>query len=459
MSRIRFEWDIESQRNLRSDAEDERAKRRRKRRAYGIIVFVCFLLAAVAAGLVFVERRLQAVETQFAQLLQDTVKAEVAALRIGDLKAFLSFQADEADWQQEQTENFDEYSQQKTSGGIELTGNILAVNIDGERARVLVQENVGELPYARLWFYQREGARWRHVAPSDANWGAQRQFNAPRLQVNYREADQLFAEELGETIASWLRIGCELFGCADDFAYTLEVQPDAAELVASVEGAADAARQLRLRSPYADDSARADGAFDISRQYRVSQLIAEAFIADYAGTNAYAVNSDAHFLRESAARWLAERFTRIDSGALLMRSLAGNYGDEAVARMLLLLPEGAGISSIRRAIADEIAAAALDWRDFFAWRLLLEGKLIAAGDEAQWLPLVDTRDEEARRRAYARFNAREAPPTYRVREQSLSTNAAGETQSRLTVEIAEDPAAAASAIHFTLVGDVWLRAD
>ena len=41
---------------------------------------------------------------------------------------------------------------------------------------------------------------------------------------------------------------------------------------------------------------------------------------------------DALFLRESAIAWLSEVFTRLDSGATLMRSLADNYGADKIAR-------------------------------------------------------------------------------------------------------------------------------
>ena len=109
------------------------AKRRRRRNMHAAVsTLFGLLLVSIALILLFVRQRIHEVETQFAQLLQDTVKAEVAALRIGDLNSFLNVQDSvDADWMNHQRLMFQRYSDLKSSGAIELTGSILAVDIAG----------------------------------------------------------------------------------------------------------------------------------------------------------------------------------------------------------------------------------------------------------------------------------------------------------------------------------------
>ncbi len=453
MSRIRFEWDIESRRISRSDGEGLRNRRQRKRRIYILLLMVFLLLAVVAACVVIVRQRLNAVESQYAQLLQDTVKAEVAALRIGDLGAFLAFQVEDERWQQAQRASFSEYGRLKENGAIDLTGNILAVTIEDERARVLVQENISDIPYTRLWFYRRDNSSWLHIAPDPAFWGDWQQYQAQRVKVNYREADSRFARQVGDNLARWLERGCKLFGCDEGLLYTVDVVLDAAESVARSEGAR---RHLVMRSPHTG-SARADLPFDGGRQLRASQLIAEDFVNSTGESEALARGSDTRFLREAVVKWLSEHFTRIDSGALLIRSIADNYGAERIPQLLMNLSAAADMSLLERVLPVSIAQADLDWRDFIAWRLRLEDELIAARDEAAWLQLVDTRDATGRVRAYERFNAPTPPATYLASQQSLQL-IDGQVTLHVTFDTAEGSAGESRTALFNLVNGVWKRA-
>ena len=415
---------------------------------------ICLLVAAIAAGAVFVRQRLIDVQNQYAQMLQDTVKAEVAALRIGDRNAFLSFQGAGSDWRRVQRGTFQEYSRLKSAHDLEVTGNILAVAIEDAHARVVVQENIDELPYARLWFYRRTDNRWQHIEADYGFWGIWQQYERSRVRVNFREADRQFAVQLGDTISRWLEIGCELFGCAKEFAYTVDVHVEAAEPVARAGGSTN---QLVMGSPYTG-LARADTPFDSSRQFLAARLIADAFVDDASRAANIAAGSDAAFLRESVVSWLAERFTRIDSGALLIRSLAVNYGAATVAELVPRLEVTADMSSLDAVVPGSIAEADLDWRDFIAWRLSREDELIAIRAEANWLALVDTRSEQARLFAYERFNASAEPRAYLVRNQVIWRHENGEAQLRATFELADEPGANAQVALFNLVNDVWKRA-
>ena len=227
MSRIRFEWDIESQRIDRSDGEDPLAKRRRRRSIARFVLLLALLVAMIALGALVVRQRLIDVENLFAQLLQDTVKAEVAALRIGDINSWLASQAAEPEsWIGQQRAAFQQYSDLKAAGAIELTGGILAVTIEGERARVLVQENIKNLPYSRLWFYRRTDSGWLHTAPDHSFWGETRQYKGAGLSISYRAVDQQFATDLGPALEDWLRRACAVFDCGELPVLAAEVTPD-----------------------------------------------------------------------------------------------------------------------------------------------------------------------------------------------------------------------------------------
>ena len=456
MSKIRFEWDIESQHIERSDGEDPLAKRRRRRNILRLALLLALLLAMIALGVFIVRQRLLDVENQFAQLLQDTVKAEVAALRIGDINSWLASQAAENEsWIGQQRAMFQQYSDLKAAGAIELTGDILAVRIDGERARVLVQENVNNLPYSRLWFYRRTDSGWLHRAPDYSFWGENLQYQGAGLEINYRAVDQQFATDLGQALEDWMRRACVVFDCSDLPAVIVDVTLDSDTAAVWRDE-----RNLRLEilSPYLD-IARADTPFDSGYQLRTSQLLAERIVNAHSNYQAAAYPHDALFLRQAATDWLAAWLIRLDHSETLLGSLAENYGAEAVARLLANLSATDSMAVLQGVISDPLAQADLDWRDFIEWRLELESKLIAARAEEAWLRLYDTSDDSVRRAAYARFNQNAPPQAYKVIDQRISSSDAGIPQLRVITEAGAASQAQEELLLFNMVNGVWKRSS
>lgn len=456
MSRIRFEWNVESQQVQRFDGEDPGAKRRRRRNLLLLAALVASLLAAIALGMVLVRQRVQAIETQYGQLLQDTVKAEVAALRIGDLYSFLNTQnPDDADWLAEQRRMFHRYSALKADGAIELTGNILGLEIDHTLARVLVQEDINGLPYARLWFYQRSGEGWRHVAPDFSFWGELSTLESATVVVNFRAADQQFARQISAALADWIKRGCDLLDCGNLPRLTVDIEPEAKDAAAWSD---EALPRLRIRSPY-HDIARADTPFDGQLQLLVSKLLAERLVNAHTDNLRAEYPHDAYFLQRASIAWLSELFTRLDSGALLMRSIAANYGDGEIARMLAQLSATSDMSILEVLLRQLLEDADLDWRDFIEWRLTLEDELISAGRENEWLSLYDTVDESVRLIAYDRYSRGESARSYQVVDQIIWTRPNGWPQLRATVRVSSAGAIAEEIILFNLVNSVWKRAS
>ena len=328
MSRIRFEWNIESQKVDRSDGEDQQLKLRRRRNMLRLLLLILLLLAAIGLSALAIRQRLIDVQNQYAQLLQDTVKAEVAALRIGNMTAWLKLQSAESDeWAGRQRALFRQYEALKTKGTIELTGSIVAVHIDDARARVLVRENIDGNPYVRLWFYQRAEGGWLHVAPDYSFWGDGQQLQGSGISIKYREADQQFARQVGDVLEDWRRRSCSMLNCSDLPTLQVEVVPNAAESVAWTD---QDAMHLSLRSPYFD-IARADLPFDGAYRLQVSNMLAERLVKEHSGHESASHPYDAYFLRETAIKWLSEWLLDIDGRASLVGSLATNYGTEQVA--------------------------------------------------------------------------------------------------------------------------------
>ena len=452
MSRIRFEWTVESQQSERYDSEDPLAKRGRRRNLLLLLALVCALLAAIALGLLLLRQRVHDIERRYAQLLQDTVKAEVAALRIGDLNSFLKIQAADEAWRARQRMMFQAYSSLKAEGVIELRGDILAVAIDGERARALVQEDLDELPYARLWFYRRDGDGWRHSAPDFSFWGEEGAIESASVLVSYRAADQAFARQLSGALEGWIAQGCEILDCARLPRLTVEIDPLAADEAVWMN---EAETRLKVRSPYVD-IVRADTPFDGRLQVLVSTMLAERLVDAHKDYMTAPASQDAYFLRRAVIAWLSETFTRLDIGARLMRSLADNYGAGAVADLLSKLKPASDLSVIEAAISQPIASAKLDWSDFIEWRLRLEDELIRAGRQSEWLGLYDASDESARLAAEERTLQGASSSEQRVVDQLIWSLPDGRPQLRATVR---GSGGGDEIVLFNWVAGVWKRAS
>ena len=167
MSRVQLEWKIESRAVDASDSDDPKSIRSRRRLVFrlGMLIFALLLLALAAA----VGLRQRAIQRQIdlETLLRDTVKAEVASLRIGDINTWLGIQdAHDPGWRLRQQAAFQQYNDLKARGDIELPGEIRDLTIEGQFARVVVEEIIRGRSETRIWFYAFDQGAWRHIAPA-----------------------------------------------------------------------------------------------------------------------------------------------------------------------------------------------------------------------------------------------------------------------------------------------------
>ena len=191
---MRLEWEIESRKTSKRAGEDPQARRARRRGFLRLLLLIGIFIGLIIAGMLLARQRLLDAHNQVEQLLRDTVRAEVAALRVGDLAVFLDIQRSASDdWLNAQRAAYQQYADMKASRDLKLTGRILATAIDGPRGRALVEEIVDGTPYAKVWFYWRYDDGWRHVPPDYTFWGEERRIESAALRIEYRAVDELFA--------------------------------------------------------------------------------------------------------------------------------------------------------------------------------------------------------------------------------------------------------------------------
>jgi len=456
MGRIQLEWDIETHKIEKSDSEDPKTKWKRRRNLIRLLLLIGILLGIVAGGILFVQNRLQEVERELDQLLRDTVRAEVAALRIGDFGTFIDLQRSATDeWINAQQANYQNYEQLKVTNDLRLTGNVLATEIEGQRGRAIVEEIIDGVPYAKVWFYWRYADGWRHVPPDVTFWGEDRTIDSENLLIQYQTVDEIFAQQLNTEISRWLVDGCQILQCGQTPQVTIQV-------VTSAQGQAvwldEANWLLQIQSPYVT-GARADSPFDVQLQIQVATLIAERLVN--AKTNYMGVTypHDVYQLRQSVISYLVEDFVQVETNSFLMESIADQYGQDKIGQLVSLFTPTSDMTIIQQVVPAPLGQANLDWRDFITWRLVTEDELIARRSEGEWLNLYDTSDETVRVTAYNRYNANIPTQQPVAIDQQVQTSLSGLPQLRITVRVGADNTFRDEIVLFNLVNNIWKRAS
>jgi hypothetical protein len=453
---IRLDWEIEAEQSHMQRAGEEAVTARRRRAArLRLLVFVLVIIGILGGGVYFVLSRLQAVDAEIAQALRNTVDAEVTALRLGDLAAFSSAQRSASDaWMTEQQALFDNYQMLKVQDNIELTGQILDLTIDHTRARVKVQEIINGVPYTRVWFYWRYDDGWRHVPPDYTFWGEVKTYEVANVKVRYQTVDEPLATTMGDKLAGWVQTACAALTCGDLPLLAVEIVPDEA---LQTSWSSNNSWLLQMASPFVR-RARSDMPFDTDLQFAVANLLAERLVTEASNNMQPVYPADAYYLRQAIVSWLVGRFVQVNTNAFVVSSLATNYGDSAVGRLLAamkpdstvaLLGQVAGVSSLEQ--------ANLDWRDYLTWRVVTEDNLIKQRDDVNFLTFYDTRDDAARNLASQRFS--EIPPDLSkvIVSEQLETDAMGIPVIRAVMVTGENEKAVRQEVLFRLADSVWKR--
>ncbi|NWG16922.1 MAG: hypothetical protein HXY41_09825 [Chloroflexi bacterium] len=454
---IKLDWEIEAeQTHVKSAREDPETKRRRRLARLRLLLFVLGVLAIFGAVVGFIYLRLEMVEFEIEELLRNTVDAEIAALRLGDWGAFsIAQRSASGEWLQKQETLFQEYQTLKLETDVQLTGRILDLTIDRTRARVAVEEIISGVPYTRVWFYWRYDDGWRHVPPDYTFWGDVRRFDGQGVSVRYQAVDAPLATSLGPRLEQWLQVGCAALSCGTLPVVMVDIVPDEG-LQMSWSG--NNPWLLQVPSPYIR-RARADMPFDLELQFSAAGLLAERLVTLATNNLQPAYPADVYHLRQAVISWLVGRFVQMNTNSFLIGSLAQNYGETAVGRLLRLMQPDSDVRIFNDAVgAASLEQINLDWRDLLTWRLATEDELIRRQDAANFLALYDTRDPMVRELAYQRFATAPLELQKVVISAPLEIGADGTPQIRAVAQVGEDPASRQQ-ILFRLVDGTWRRAS
>ncbi len=409
---IRLDWEIEAeQTQVHNGGEDPFAARTRRRARLRFFLVLFIFLAICGVILAAVNTRLQEVDAQIENLLSDTVQAEVAALRIGDYKAFAAIQRSASEkWLLSQQELFDDYQQLKVEKNVQLTGRVLDVVVEKERGRVHVEEIIDGVPYTRIWYYWRYEDGWRHVPPDYTFWGDSATVSEPGVTIAFQSVDRDLAQIMVVRIRDWLAQGCSVLTCGELPQVTVEIIPDDGLVTSWSE--TDPWR-MQMKSPHLGD-ARSDMPFDLDLQLETSTLLAERLVTIASNDLKPIYPTDSWYLRQAVINWLVGRFVQIDTNSFLMESLAQNYGDQAVGMLLQLMQPASNVDIfVDITGVGSLNQANLDWRDLLTWRLLTEDELVVRGDLNGFLSFYDTDNELIRSTAILRYDTH-LPPEPKV---------------------------------------------
>ena len=446
---VDLKWEIdaaEDQARQVSEAGSGRGRRRKLLLQLLLLLFVCALIA----GAVYL--RLQELERQQENLLRATVEAEVTALRLGDEQAFLNLQdSGDPPWQLAQQENFEAWQLRKLEGGNLPGGNIMALGLAAEQAWVQLRETIVGEPWLHTWHYRLTPEGWRHVSAREGWRGPARTLHAENLRIEYDSLDEALAQALAPQLAAWLVRGCALLDCPATPQLTAHIQAQPGAPAWSP----NAIWTLQLPSPWAQLT-RADEPLDSALRDSLAQLLAGRLLNVRAGQPGPDWTQEASWLHSSATAWLVGRMQEQESGQRLLESLAANYDESAVARLISTLRPESSLTLFN--VVTGTASpheAALDWSDLLAWQLQQEVERRLRGDREAFLALYDLRDGALGVLARARFAVGEFTGALSV--DAVTLVSATESGPLLRADVRDS--AASVPVHFRLVDGRWLRAS
>jgi len=471
---VQLDWDIESdnQNQAKQHTEDGQIKLQRYGRFIRLFAFITIIF--IIAGLIiwFATERLQQVENRLEGLLRDTVQAEVASIRIGDISAFKNLQRSQSpDWHLTQEVNFNRYQALKANSDIQLTGRIESVEIDGTRARVVVEEIIEGVPYLRTWFYWRYddeiqqtiengqviettvAGGWYHVPPDYTFWGETLEIRLEYVTIRYQSLDESFAEAVATKSRQWFVLLCQVIDCNTLPTITFDIVANTLPEPIWTQEANQ--WQLIIPSPYATQ-ARADMPLTSDIQLQISFQLVSRFMDTVLIEPQYP--TDAYYLDSAIRSWLIGQFAEIETNSFLITSLASNYGVDRVGRLITQLQPTSSMAILAEIVGvNDVNEANLDWRDLLTWRIVTEYDLLALGDHTNYFSLYLMSDEAIARIATDRFNNAndqlESPVVVRAVIGQSSTNT---IQLQATVQ---DQQGTESIILYTLVDNFWLRSN
>ncbi len=468
---IKLDWQVESEQSHVTATEDPgviRARKLARQRLVMLIVGVAGVLLLLAAVVLW---RLKQVDDQYRQDLLDTVQAEVTALRAADFDNFMAIRRSASDaFMADQQQVFDEYQTLKQTHRLELSGTVSDVEIDGLRGRVVVEEVIDGIPYNIVWFYwyyedsgNNNQIGWRRVPDDLTFWGDKQEIKSEQARVEYRDLDEALAKALLPRLDDWMMRGCAALQClVQPPMLRVQIVP---EVPTVVEWTSDNSWTLRVTSPLVG-RARADLPLSPELEETIGRKVADRLVRSVTGDAPLSAYSDTAWQRADLSRWLYGNLgfaATTETG--FVESLITLYGPSVPSTLLSAVRSGAtldGTISLLTGVSMPLVAVdqlnAMDWRDFFQWRLVLEAQLLTEpnGRDA-FLSLYDLETPDTVGIANSRLQNAMAAPVPQVTGAAITRDAAGQTYAYVDTTRNENGVAVAEQIQWRLIGGTWKR--
>ncbi len=475
---IQLDWQIQADQTQQRDQEDPENRRRRRRNRFRMVVIALLLAAVLAVVGMLVILRLQAVGQRAENDLRAVVEAELVALRIGDEEAFLAVhRTTNEPWLERQRGFFDEYQSLKETGRVQPDSEIMNVEIDDQRGRVLVRQTVDRVPQQQVWFYWQyedlvenndERGGWRRVPPDVTFWGDEQTLENDASRVVYYELDADLAEVLAPRVDAWWVEGCQWLGCAS--------APPDLELIIDPQAGIRLAWEpqdgwrLRMVSPFLSGRVPQTDDLPPSVAGDLARALAERLInyasqgrIIYAAEADASINFDMDWVYYQLRDWLMGRY--IGTSAPFMESLVASFGDTIPARIAttpsnsrqinalapMLVPGASGLMSL-----DVATLQAIQWGPFFEWRLRLERERLLSEDLDSFFALYEQGNFNDAANARAFDMAYRASAPEQVVGVTFSARADGQPVAVLQVQ---DATGTPAQISFAWMGDTFLRVN
>ncbi|MBN1313457.1 MAG: hypothetical protein JXB30_18770 [Anaerolineae bacterium] len=369
---IKLDWEVESEGGWDEVGEDPRdvelRKRRLRRIRNGLIVILAIML--VVGGVI--TYRLITVGQQVRAALEATIAAETLALRIGDREAYLAAQSDVGGWRQIQEQTFEHY--QSETDRLEVTGQILEMDINADRARVILREVLNGVEYHVLWFYQRDASGWNHIAPDPSFWGERQERRSAYFDFDYYSEDQELVDDLVVQLNNWWGTACSLTRCVrNPDRPVVTIEPDR---LARVGWADYDSNTLIVPSPLVGRY-RADGEIDPALMSQLAGLIAQRWAENIIGDEGTAY-SEIQWLESEVYLWLRQSFVPELPPSPLLTPLVQAYGEQIVRELVTRVQSGEdAVAALEALTGSSISDLSVGWELYFTYRLRAEAALIA----------------------------------------------------------------------------------
>ncbi len=477
---IQLDWQVESERSKQRATEDPSAKHERRQQRRRLLIFMIIVAILLGGVIMAVQWRIHQVDQRAEDDLRATVDVELTALRIGNRSNFINVQRSASeDWMNGQHALFDEYQSFKQNGWLG-DAQIIDIEVDHNqpRGRVVVEQVINDVPYRMVWFYWRyndvvtdqngdiENTQngWRHVPPDIEFWGKEQTIKKDNLRVTYFDLDEDVAKAVAPLAENWWNGSCEKILCEDIPELTIAIVP---ESLAGPTWDPYDDLTLKIPSPLLGGRAPFDVVPSADIQSTLLEMITLRSLAYQAGGDLNLVSpyEDIYWISEHAQAWLISDLNPSSPmSSTFFASIEQFWGPQFPTQILQNLNIDSKIGFIEIAFGISVddmpdeQLNAMDWTDFFQWRLRAEHTAHSANDPDAFRNFYDTLDTAVMGTAAKYFSERDPnSPIPRVVSVTITRDEFGKRIANVAILPNPDNTTVQNTLVFRWVESTWKR--